>query len=154
MADSSIGGHVYLLEVVSSGSLSCCWVFWLISVPFSPGRLPHNWCLGISSGPFPPTHTLLHIFIHSLGPLGFCLFPYLILSSPLFPSSSLFHSGPSLLSVPMIVLLPLLSGVEASTFWPYFLLSLIWSVSCIMSIPCSLPNIHLSVSAYHVLFCN
>jgi hypothetical protein len=54
----------------------------------------------------------------------------------------------------MIVLLPLLSGVEASTFWPYFLLSLIWSVSCIMSIPCSLPNIHLSVSAYHVLFCN
>uniref|UniRef100_A0A0V1KGP8 Uncharacterized protein n=1 Tax=Trichinella nativa TaxID=6335 RepID=A0A0V1KGP8_9BILA len=32
----------------------------------------------------------------------------------------------------MITLFPLLSGIEASTLWPSFLLSFIWSVSCIM----------------------
>jgi hypothetical protein len=28
-------------------------------------------------------------------------------------------------------------------------LSFMWSVSCIMGISCSLPNIHLAVSTYH-----
>jgi hypothetical protein len=47
---------------------------------------------------------------------------------------------------PVIILLPLLSGIEASTLWPSFLLSIIWSVSCSVDILCFWANIHLSVS--------
>jgi hypothetical protein len=51
----------------------------------------------------------------------------------------------------LIILFPLLSRTEVSTLWSSFLLSYIWSIKCIMDIPCSLPNIHLSVSTYHVV---
>jgi hypothetical protein len=42
------------------------------------------------------------------------------------------------------------SRTKASTLWSSFLLSFMWSMTCIMRIPHSLPNAHLSVSAYHV----
>jgi hypothetical protein len=47
----------------------------------------------------------------------------------------------------MIILFPHLSGTEASTLWPSFLLSFIWSVSYIVGILSFWANIHLSVSA-------
>jgi hypothetical protein len=50
----------------------------------------------------------------------------------------------------LIILIPLLSRTEASTLWSSYLLSFMWSVSCIMAILRSLPNTHLSVGAYHV----
>jgi hypothetical protein len=48
------------------------------------------------------------------------------------------------------ILFSLLSRTEVSTLWSSFLLSFICFVSCIVEIPRSLPNIHLSVSTYHV----
>jgi hypothetical protein len=50
----------------------------------------------------------------------------------------------------LIILFLLLRRTEAYTFWSSFLLSFMWSVSYIMGIPCSLPNIYLSMSIYHV----
>jgi hypothetical protein len=47
-------------------------------------------------------------------------------------------------------LFPLLSRTEASTLWSSFFLNFIWSISCIVGIPSFLPNIHLSVSTYHL----
>jgi hypothetical protein len=37
----------------------------------------------------------------------------------------------------LIILFPLLSWTEASTLWSSFLLSFMWSMSCIVGIPCS-----------------
>jgi hypothetical protein len=34
--------------------------------------------------------------------------------------------------------------------WSSFLLSFMWFTSCILDIPCSLPNTHLSVSTYRM----
>ena len=44
----------------------------------------------------------------------------------------------------------LLRRTEASTLWSSFLLSFIWSVSCIVGIPSFCSIIHLSVSTYHL----
>jgi hypothetical protein len=51
---------------------------------------------------------------------------------------------------PMIILLPLLSRIEAYTLWSSLFLSFMWSVSCSMGILSFWANIHLSVSTYHV----
>jgi hypothetical protein len=66
------------------------------------------------------------------------------------PPLLLFLLSPSYNLLSLIILFPFLSKTEASTLWCFFLLSFMWSASCIMDIPCSLPNIHLSVSTYHV----
>jgi hypothetical protein len=50
----------------------------------------------------------------------------------------------------LIILLPLLSSTEAPTLWSSFILSFMWSLSCSVCIPCSLPTIHLSMSIYYV----
>jgi hypothetical protein len=50
----------------------------------------------------------------------------------------------------MIILLPLLSGVEASTLWPSFLLSVIWSVGYILGILYFIPNINLPCVSFWV----
>ena len=65
---SSTGDHVYLMEVVSSDSIS---PLLGISSPLGPGSLSHSWCLELSRGSlFPPPH-MLHISIHSPGLPGF-----------------------------------------------------------------------------------
>ena len=67
--------------------LPCCLVFWLMSSLFDPGSLLHPWHLGISSvSPLPPH--LLHIFIHSPGPLDFSPVSFYTCSCSPFPSSS------------------------------------------------------------------
>jgi hypothetical protein len=50
----------------------------------------------------------------------------------------------------LIILFLLLSRTEASTHWSSFLLSFLWSMCCIIGIPHTLPNIHLTVSTYHM----
>ena len=71
-----------------------CWSFQLISSPLRPGSLSHPWCLRFSSGsPLPNTHThththtttLLHISIHSPGPLGFSPLSPIPVPDPLSP---------------------------------------------------------------------
>jgi hypothetical protein len=48
----------------------------------------------------------------------------------------------------MLILFHLLNRTKASTLWSSFLLSVIWSMSCIVGIPCSLSNIYLSVCSF------
>jgi len=54
-----------------------------------------------------------------------------------------------------VFLFPLLRRTEASTLWPSFFLSFMWSVNCILGNLGFWVNIHLPVSAYHVymFFC-
>jgi hypothetical protein len=47
-------------------------------------------------------------------------------------------------------LFSLLSEIEASTFWPSFLLSFLWSMSCIMTILSLGANIQLSVNTCRI----
>jgi hypothetical protein len=77
------------------------------------------------------------------------LLPYLILHlfSPPLPN---FLPSPSYPLLPLIILFPLLSRTGATTLWSSSLLSFMCSLSCTVGIPCSLFNIHLSVSTYHV----
>ena len=124
-----------------------CGVFQLMSSLWGPGRLLLSWHLGLSGCypqfPIPHCYTPLFNF------LTLCTSP----PSPPIPDSPFPSSLPPKflpLLLPLIILFPLLSRTEASTLWSSFLLSFMWSVSCIMGIPCSLPNIHLSVSTYHV----
>jgi hypothetical protein len=101
--------------------------FWLL-VPVSRSPLLHTSvqfpdCLHISSTPPTPNSAP---------------FPPIFLPSPSHPL------------LPLSILFSLLSRTEVSTLWSSFLLSFICFVSCIVEIPRSLPNIHLSVSTYHV----
>jgi hypothetical protein len=50
---------------------------------------------------------------------------------------------------PMIIFLPLLSGVETSLLGPLYLLHFLQSMGCILGILNFLTNIHSSVSTYH-----
>jgi hypothetical protein len=49
---------------------------------------------------------------------------------------------------------PLLRWIEVSTLWSFFFLSFMWFVNCILGILSFWAIIYLSVSAYHVFFCN
>ena len=69
---------------------------------------------------------------------------------PIFCPHSHFLPSPSLLIHPVIILFPLLSRTEAFTFYSFFFLSFIWSMSCMVGILSFFPNIYLSVSTYHV----
>jgi hypothetical protein len=122
-----------------------------MSSPLGPRRLLLSWHLRRSgcypSSPSPIAADLCSIFWPSVHLLH--LHPYLIL--PLFspPSSLLLKSLlPSLLH--LIILFPLLRRTEASALCFSFLLNFMWSLSCIVGILCSLPNIYLSVSTNHV----
>ena len=127
----STGDHVYILDVFSLGSIS---LLLAISVfILGPRSLSHPWHLEISSAPHPIPHTSLLISIYFPGPLDFspasshtwpCTLIFFLLPSPLPPRSL----------PPMIILFPPLSGMEASTLKPFFLLSFIWSVSWIKGI--------------------
>ena len=121
-----------------------CWVFQLMSLPFCPGSFLHPWHLGLSSRyASSPSHTATY-FYSSSWPSG------LVLSLPLYTLPPFSHSGPYVPLPPMIILFPVQSGFEASTLWPSFLLSFIWSEGCIMIILRFGANINLWVSAYHV----
>jgi hypothetical protein len=51
------------------------------------------------------------------------------------------------------ILFPFLRRTEASTFWPYFFLSFIWLVNCILGILSFWANVHLLVSTHRVCVC-
>ena len=145
-------GLVYLLQVVSSFSISPLQdsTFQLRSSPLSPGSLSNPRSLGLSRN-------------YSSQPPNSCIFPFILLAlwgshlslpphtwsclhlSLLLPLS---YPGPSLSMPPMIILFPFLSGIEISTLGPFFLLSFLCLVSCIMSILSFWANIHLSVIGY------
>ena len=72
-------------------------------------------------------------------------YPFLLL---FFPPLIFSSQVPPTLYFSWLFLFPLLSRTETFTFWSSFLLSFMWSMSCIVSVPPSLPNIHLSVSTY------
>jgi hypothetical protein len=55
-------------------------------------------------------------------------------------------------STPMGILLPLLRRTKVSKLWSLFLLSIMWSVICILGIPSFWANIHLFVCVCHVCF--
>jgi hypothetical protein len=130
-----------------------CWAFQLISSLLSSGSLLISLHLGLA-GHYPefpifhcytPLFNFLTLFISS---------PSLPISDPApFPlSPPLFHPSPSnpLLAVSVNILFPLLRRTEAATFCSSFFLSFIWSVNCILGIPSTWANIHLSVSAYYM----
>ena len=129
-----------------------CGIFWLMSSPWGPGRLLLSWHLGLS-GCY-PQFPIRHCYTPLFNFLTLCTSP----PSPPIPDSSpllppppfLFLPSPSHPLLPLIILFPLLSRTEASTLWSSFLLSFMWSMSCIVGIPHSLANIHLSVITYHV----
>jgi hypothetical protein len=128
-----------------------CGVLKLILSPLGPMSLLLSWHLGLSGcyPQSPPPHCYITLFNFLTLYTSFPSPPIPIL--PLFsPPPLLFLPSPSQPLLPLIILIPLLSRTEASTLWFSFLLSFMWSVSCIMGIPQSLPNIHLSVSTYHV----
>ena len=139
------GDHVYLLEVVSSGSISPLLSFQLMSSPLGPGNLSYPWHLGPSRGSpltlFPtPSGTYFYSFSWPSGLLS-CLLPYVILADSLSPP--LPNPDPSFFLPLMIILFPLLNGIEESTLWPSFFSSFIWSMSCIMGILSFCTNIQL-----------
>ena len=142
----STGGQVYLLGLVSSCSISL-----LLGILANV----------ISTGSWEPFTSLVSYFLVS--PLAHCcIILFIFLSSGLLlslsPNQMLLsfsppppsHTGPSLPLPSVIILFPLLSGIEASTLGPSFLLSFMWSVSYMTNILNSMANAHLSVSTYHV----
>lgn len=124
------GNHDYLLEVVSSGSISLLWLFRLIHLHSVLGAscIPDIWkFLVVPQVPHPP---LLLISIHFPGPLDFypvsshnwsCPILLPIIFLPLSPPNQI----PSLSLLLVIILFPFLSGFEISTLWPSSFLSLI-----------------------------
>ena len=129
-----------------------CWAFQLISSLLGPGSLLLSWHLGLAGGypqfPIPHCYTPLFKF---LTPCISSLSPLIPVHAHLFPPPHPFFlpsTSHPLLSIS--ILFPLLRRTEASTFWPSFFLSFIWSVNCILVILSFWANIYLSVSAYHV----
>ena len=92
----------------------------------------------------PITTQLCSISWHTSSPISthtWCLPPF-FLSLPFFLPS------PPHPLLPMIILFPLLSKIEASTLWVSFFSSFVWSV--VSWVFQAFPNIYLSVSTYHV----
>jgi hypothetical protein len=129
-----------------------CWEFQLMSSTLGPESLLYPWCLGLFSGSPPLSYPspLLHVSIDSPGPLVFSpIFSHTWTCPTFFLTSSLSYLGPSLPLPPVIILFPLLPGINTSMLWPSFLLSIIWSVSYIMGTLSFWINIYLSMSTYH-----
>ena len=118
---SSTGGHVYLLEVVSSNSISQLLDILsnVIPIGFWEPLIPDIW--GFLVIPPGPCFTVLHVSIHSSGSLNLSPVSSHIWSCPLSPPHPLSHPGPSLPLPPMIILFHFLSGIEAFKLWPSFL---------------------------------
>jgi hypothetical protein len=123
-----------------------------MSSSLGPRSLPDPLCLGLCST-FRP-NSLSHIstytysFSWSSGHIS-CLSSYLILTH-FFSPPLLSYLGPRPPSASYAYLVPLSKWYWSIHIGPSFLLSFIWSVSCITGILKILANIHLSVSTYHV----
>ena len=93
---------------------------------WGPERLLLSWHLGLSGcySQFP----ILHCYTPLFNFLTFCTFP-IPDSAPLLPLP-LFLPSPSHPLLPLILLFPLLSRTETSTLCSSFLLSFLWSLSC------------------------
>jgi hypothetical protein len=127
-----------------------------MSYLLGPGSLLLSWYLEFSGGypqfPIPHCYTPLFNFLTLCRPS----------QSPPIPDPAHFPPPPLFLlpspshPLPSVsILFPLLRRTEASTLWSSFFLSFIWSVSCILGFLSFLPNIYLSLSAYHVCsFCD
>jgi hypothetical protein len=113
--DPSTRGHVYLLEVFSSSFIS-------LLLGISANVIPiGSWepLTSLASGTFlwfpsVPHLPLQHIFIHALGPLDISPLSSVWDPALLFPYPPLSHPDISLPLPPMIILVPLISGIEAS----------------------------------------
>ena len=145
----STWGCAFLLTVVSSRSISTLFTIAHNVIPL--------WVLGTShlnlllSMPVPQS-PLLHISIHFPDFLYFSPVSSHAWSCPHFPLTLLFPSHDTS-SVYLLWLFcsPLLIRIETTTFWSFFFLSFLWSVSCIVGIlNFWANNIHLSVGTYHV----
>jgi hypothetical protein len=109
-----------------------------------------SWHLGISNGSPIPHCLLLHISIYFPGLLDFLP----VSSHPDLFLPSIYHPGPYLPLPPMIILFPLLSGIEVSRLWPCFLLSFLCSVSCTIGILSLWANIYFQVCTCAFLILN
>jgi hypothetical protein len=136
-----VGGPIPLLRAMSiywMWSLLMlshqCWVFWLMSSSLGSGSHSHPWCLGFSSdfSQLPTSHCYLYLFI-LLALWNSLMSLHIHGPAPLFSSSSTLLPRwlPPSASCDYFVI-P--SKFEASTLWSSFLLSFIWSMSCIMTI--------------------
>ena len=115
------------LQVPSSHS----WAFCLRSSPLSPGSLSHPRSLELSR--VPPNYTPAYFHSNFWPSLSY-LPSYLILP-PLFSlPHPLSHPDPCLPLPPVMIWFPLLRRIKVSTLGSSFLLSFIWSVSCILGI--------------------
>jgi hypothetical protein len=147
----SISGSAYLLEVVSTGSLTrfsthLSWshLLWVLGASYFPGV----WDPPVAIHSF--SSTTLNISVRFPEPLylshisssSWYCHPYFLplpFSLPVPPPSA-----------PTIILLLLQCRTEASTPWSSFLLCSTWSEGCITSIVNFCSNIHLLVSTYYV----
>ena len=122
-----------------------CGVFLLRSFPWGPRRLLLSWNLGLCSC-YPHFH-IPHCYRPLFNSLTLCTSP----PSSIHDTFSLYpsHSSLPLMFIPSSIF-PLLNRTEAATLLSSFLLSFKWSVSCIVGIPHTVPNLHSSVSMYHV----
>jgi hypothetical protein len=141
-AHTSTGGHVYLLEAVSSGSISP-----LLGISGNIIHIgsSHRWHLGLSSCSPSSNATYFYSCSQPSGPLAY-LFSELILPLPFLPYP---FCKPGLFWL-LWLFFPLLSGIEVSILGSSFLLNFVWSVNCIMSILSFWANINLSASTYHM----
>jgi hypothetical protein len=110
---------------------------------WDPERLLLSWHLGLS-GCYPVPHPpLLHTSAYFPDPLYISsTSSHTWFFSSFSPHHLLFLPNPSYLLLPLLMLFPLLNRTETSTLWPSFLLSFMWSMSCIMGIPSQPPNLH------------
>ena len=130
--------------MVSTGTPSPCGICQQMASLWCPGMLLFSCHLKLSGSiPSSLSPTAIHscsIFwpsVHNLHLLSYLNLPLFSCPPPLF-LSSLSHN-----LLHLIISFPILHRTEASTLWPSILLSFMWSMSCIMDIPHSLPNIHL-----------
>jgi len=107
----------------------------------------------LQSGTFWLLSPVPHCYTTLLTFLTLCTSPPFLIphSAPPFPLLILyFIPSPSHPLLLLIISFPLLRRTEAYTLWYSFFLDFMWSVSFIMGIQCSLTNLQLSVSTYHV----
>ena len=109
-------------------------VILVLSSPLGSGNLLHPWPLGLSSVS-PRPRPLCYLFLFILLALWISL-----VSSHTWSCFPFFHPLPSptqfasSLCLPWLLCPPFLSGIEASTLRPFYLLSFVCSVGCIMGI--------------------
>jgi len=114
-------GHVYLLQVVSSGSVSMLVLMLIMSSLLGPENLLHPLYLGHSRGyPHPPMF-LLSTFILLVLCASLLSLPSSYPALLYFHFTPLSHTRSFLHLHPMIIFFPLLIGIEAVPPCPFLL---------------------------------